>query len=376
MFYVDNIRTYLTVLVVLHHVAVAYGGMGGWPIKETPTDAISPILFLLFNALNQSYFMSFFFLLAGYFTPRSLDRKGSASFIKGRLTRLGIPIMFYVLVLGQLTSWVVANLANNLGIPFSEIWRQSFSNISLRNISFGHLWFLFALLIFAAMYVVYRSVSSRNSPGAAFVAFGDGFPPNRIIALSILLLSTVTFLVRLWFPVDYWVYGFQFAHMSRYLLSFFAGILAYRGGWFGHLPRVQARLWGKIALINTVLLPVIFVLGVSGPNGVDAFLGGMTVQSMALSAWETVSFFSIVIWLLDLFRHRFNVQNRVLRWMAPNVFAAYILHQIVVVIIQIPFLGLAWPTPLKFVLVSLISVPVVFLLSSLLRKIPYVDKVL
>ena len=54
MFYVDNLRVYLTVLVVFHHVAVAYGGMGGWPLKEAPTDAISPIVFLLFNALNQS----------------------------------------------------------------------------------------------------------------------------------------------------------------------------------------------------------------------------------------------------------------------------------------------------------------------------------
>ena len=60
MFYVDNLRIYLTVLVVLHHVAVAYGGSGGWPIKETPSDGISPILLLLFNAVNQSYFMAFF----------------------------------------------------------------------------------------------------------------------------------------------------------------------------------------------------------------------------------------------------------------------------------------------------------------------------
>jgi peptidoglycan/LPS O-acetylase OafA/YrhL len=90
MYYIDNIRVYLTVLVILHHVAVAYGGSGGWPIKEPATDAVSPIIFLLFNALNQSYFMSFFFILAGYFTPRSLERKGGASFIKDRLVRLEI----------------------------------------------------------------------------------------------------------------------------------------------------------------------------------------------------------------------------------------------------------------------------------------------
>ncbi|MHA2290506.1 MAG: hypothetical protein ACXABG_17100 [Promethearchaeota archaeon] len=29
IFYMDNIRVYLTILVVLHHLAVGYGGAGG-----------------------------------------------------------------------------------------------------------------------------------------------------------------------------------------------------------------------------------------------------------------------------------------------------------------------------------------------------------
>lgn len=80
MFYVDNIRIYLTILVIIFHVAIAYGGHGDWPLKETPTDPISPFLFTLFVAVTQSYFMSFFFLLSGYFTPRSYDKKGSILF--------------------------------------------------------------------------------------------------------------------------------------------------------------------------------------------------------------------------------------------------------------------------------------------------------
>ena len=30
LFYLDNLRIYLTVLVILHHASIAYGGAGDW----------------------------------------------------------------------------------------------------------------------------------------------------------------------------------------------------------------------------------------------------------------------------------------------------------------------------------------------------------
>ena len=69
LFHLDNLRIYLTILVILHHTAISYGGAGDWTIIDPSVDDISPIFLTLFTAVNQSYFMSAFFLLAGYFTP-------------------------------------------------------------------------------------------------------------------------------------------------------------------------------------------------------------------------------------------------------------------------------------------------------------------
>ena len=99
MHYLDNLRIYLTVLVILHHAALAYGGAGNWAVQDPAVDEISPIFLTFFNALNQSYFMSAFFLLAGYFTPRSLERKGPKQFLIDRLVRLGIPILVYTTII-------------------------------------------------------------------------------------------------------------------------------------------------------------------------------------------------------------------------------------------------------------------------------------
>jgi len=62
--------------------------------------------------------------------------------------------------------------------------------------------------------------------------------------------------------------------------------------------------------------------------------------------------------------------------MAPNVFATYIFHQIIIVATMIPLLGLAWPSVFKFVVVPIIGVPLCFIVSSVIRKTPYADKVI
>jgi len=85
LFYLDNLRVYLTILVILHHAAMAYSGTGEWSIVDPAIDDISPIFLTFFTTLNQSYFMSAFFLLAGYFTPHSLKKKGKANWLFGNL---------------------------------------------------------------------------------------------------------------------------------------------------------------------------------------------------------------------------------------------------------------------------------------------------
>ena len=143
-FYLDNLRIYLTILVILHHATLAYGGNGDWGVRDVITDEISPILFTFFNALNQSYFMTAFFLLAGYFTPRSLERKGSKNFLVDRIIRLGIPLLVYTTLIINLNIFMITKWY--LEVPFQFVW----SYIP------GHLWFLQLLFIFALIYVIFK----------------------------------------------------------------------------------------------------------------------------------------------------------------------------------------------------------------------------
>jgi glucan biosynthesis protein C len=95
LYYLDNLRVFLTVLVIAHHVGQAYGPTGGdWPIKE----AVSAAVLGPFFTVNRSFFMSLFFLISGYFMVMDYDHKGGSEFVKRRLQRLGIPIVAWALI--------------------------------------------------------------------------------------------------------------------------------------------------------------------------------------------------------------------------------------------------------------------------------------
>ena len=123
LFHLDNLRVYLTILVILHHTAIAYGAAGDWAIVDPAVDDISPIFLTFFTAVNQSYFMSAFFLLAGYFAPRSFDRKGAGSFIKDRLIRLGVPLLLFTIIVLNINEYLYQVCF--LKRSFSPIWTYS-----------------------------------------------------------------------------------------------------------------------------------------------------------------------------------------------------------------------------------------------------------
>ena len=97
--FIDNLRTLIIVLVIMVHLSITYGGEGGWYYKEGKADLISGLILTFHNATCQSFFMGCLFLISGYFTPGSFDRKGPRRFLIERVVRLGIPMLFYDLVI-------------------------------------------------------------------------------------------------------------------------------------------------------------------------------------------------------------------------------------------------------------------------------------
>src|ERR1700685_2372097 len=107
IYYIDNLRVFLISLVVLHHSFITYGAPGGWYYKEPTTHMGALIPMTIFVSINQSFFMGFFFFLSALFIESSIAKKGTGKFVIDRLKRLGIPLIFYSLVLSPFMIWLL-----------------------------------------------------------------------------------------------------------------------------------------------------------------------------------------------------------------------------------------------------------------------------
>src|SRR5208337_2817411 len=96
IFYLDTLKIFLTILVIAHHVGQAYGPTGGyWPVQESARAALLGPFF----TVNRSFFMSLFFMISGYFMVAAFERHTVSTFIRGRLVRLGIPVLLFTAIM-------------------------------------------------------------------------------------------------------------------------------------------------------------------------------------------------------------------------------------------------------------------------------------
>ena len=166
LLYVDNLRTYLIVMVILWHMAITYGASGFWPYRESRPDERTSLAYTIFGVLNQPYVLGFFFLIAGYFTPGSYDRKGPARFYLERLLRLAIPLLIYVWLIGPLIQFALQLKARSAGRSVLEIWgpkgafwrfrKQVVGSYSQTGPDVGPMWFVEMLLALIVVYGLVR----------------------------------------------------------------------------------------------------------------------------------------------------------------------------------------------------------------------------
>ncbi len=379
MLYIDNIRAVLISLVVVGHLAITYSGesgIGDWYFRQSGhvSDATA-ILMTMLLGIGTAFAMGLFFLIAGYFTPRPYDRKGTGRFLADRLVRLGIPLAFYALIINPLvTYW--ASVAGGYAGSF---WRFVTTRTQdLTEASVGPLWFVEGLLIFSVIYALGRLASDRAG-GSNRVKGATRTPGNLAISLFVLAVGLVTFVVRVWAEVG-WQWEpphLELAHFPQYAAMFAAGIVAYRCDWFVTLTDRQARPWGWVALACVLLLPVLAVAAGALEDNVDpALAGGFTWLSLAYSLWEASMCVSMSITALTLFRRRSNKRGRLAQTMGADAYAVYVLHPLIIVPLAILLGGVTWPLELMFLLAAPLGVALCFLIGHAVRRLPLVRQVL
>lgn len=357
--FVDNLRVLLTVLVVAHHAAQPYGPTGGeWPIFNSERAAILGSFF----AVNAAFFMGLFFFISGYFLPAAGDRKSAKQLLYSRLRRLGIPIVFFALVIFPPVLYLLANPPVSFPTFFIELY------VNQREIEVAHLWFLMHLLFYALGYVLWKQFFSKRQLSMIEV------PGHGLIFAYLLSLSLVTFLVRIEYPIDRWIHLFGFlptevAHLPQYASLFIFGIMAYRHNWLRRMPTSRGLTWLGIGCSAGLLRYVYSLAHASLALPTLTATGGLNWRAFVWSCWEATICIGLCIGLLILFRERLNVQGKLLRVLSDNAYAVYLIHLLIILYIQFVIADIPIGPLAKFGLVLFIGVPLCFGLSALLRRI-------
>lgn len=381
LYFLDNLRIGLTILVIAHHVGQAYGPTGGsWPIQESARAAVLGPFF----TVNRSFFMSLFFLISGYLMVMSYDRSGPGVFVKSRLLRLGVPLVLFFTLVIPLQQYLCHCRTGDLGdVSFWKYYTWHYFGAGeppagwegppRPEMNFGHLWYVEHLLVLSLCYAGLRLVW-RRSPGESQTA---AKPPGHLaILLFAFLLALASATIRVWYPIDKWIgfLGFiqvAFADVPRDLSFFILGAVAYRRGWFLGLSRETGRIWLLVGAAAAVLWYVFSLGGLW-----QVFHITREAMTIIYPVWEALLCCGMCIGLLILFRERLNSQGWLGKVLAENQYAAYLFHVPVVVFVQYLVAGFAWLPFTKFALVTAVSVPLTFLLSAAVRTPVLVRRIL
>ena len=367
--YIDRLRTIMTALVILHHAAITYGASGGWFYHELQVSGSLPsILLTLFVATNQSYFMGFFFLLAGYFTPGSLERKGYSQFIGDRFTRLGIPLLAFIFILGPLTAAIVsAHDGKGFWATFPYLWNHTV-------IINGPLWFAQALLIFSLAYCAWRA--SQGSSLANSARTPQPIPSYAKWLLSAIVVGAVSLAIRQFIPVGENIIGLQLGFFAPYVFLFAIGIAAWRFDWLRQLQWKDARPWIVTLIAAWPLLPISIAIAMRVfPPGKMNFAGGHTWPAIFYAFWDPfVSWGLIAAWLL-IARAYMNKPSALWSWLNRRAYAVFIIHPPVLVAISLLLHPLVAPAILKFVITGTLSCVATWLIADPLVRMPVIRRI-
>ncbi len=362
LFSMDNLKVVLVAGVIVGHTTMAWTGVGTWAFEETPVrDPLLSILILI-SVVGALFAIPLFFMVAGAFTPRSFERKGFRRFLVGRALRLGVPMAFFVIFLSPIVEYVDPDNAGWNGgfaafVP--HIWWPPAP---------GPTWFLGVLLVFSAAYAVIRTVRPRRRTDPAG-------PRVWQLATAAGVVAVISYLVRFTVPLGEEVWRLALGQTPAWVAGFTVGVLGAERGWFeqlfGRIGRViRWSAWGGAAGC------VLFV-GAAAATGaeIDLYAGGGTWQSLVTAMFEGILVVAMSLWLIDLFQRRFERQGRLSVEMSRAAYAAFVLHQVVLVGLVLASRHVSWPPEVAYLTVAVLGVVVSFWLGALVVRLPGVSRV-
>lgn len=342
----DWIRVMATYVVFIYHISMFFNPFP-WHIKN---DVINESYILVFTLLTGTWIMPIFFAISGITTLHALGRRTNKEFIRERLMRLGIPLVFGVFVLTPPQVYIERLTHQQFEGSFIDFFPHYFDGLYLEingtgNFAFVglHLWYLLVLLIFSLLLLpVLKKVRVSNS-------FNNS---------HYLLLPLILFIVAAFFEVvNLGGWGLPY-----YLVIFILGYIYFSQISFKNFIRKNAKMISVITFITSFLYIYLYMDGIL-EKGLLASLIFISIKVMNSWNWLLLIFF-----LGDKF---LAAPKKGLNYLSQASMPFYVLHQPIIVGIGFYLYQLSWNSASKLLFLTVFSFIVIMLIYHfIIQHIP------
>ena len=374
----DRARTFVTLLVLLHHSVINYTYFGhGDPMRWLGFDLV--VLF------NDSFFMAFMFFVSGLFVRDSLVRKGAAVFLGERAWRLGVPFLISIFVLMPIAyypSFLRYHLPGTTDFSFLHFWWRT---LAVGPWPSGPAWFLWVLLALDAMAAAVWWIAPEIIDASGRLIYAARDRPMTAFAVF-LVVSTAAYLpMHLEFGDTSWLEWGRFplpiqtSRILLYLAYFFAGVgvgaMNLRGGLLAANGELAKRwpIWLAFALVFYL---AILVLVYAHHNWVADFdsppLLWKVSYGLAFAAYSAAMAFMVSAFFLRSAESGW----RLLDALRPSAYGIFLLHYIFIIWLQYAVYDYSFPAAVKFAIVFAATLSMSWGLTVILRQIPAVARMI
>ncbi|WP_369722734.1 acyltransferase [Bradyrhizobium sp. LLZ17] len=368
----DRARTFLTLVVLLHHAVIPYTYFGH-------TDPTSWIGFDIVVLATDSFFMAMFFFLSGLFTWSGIARKAPSVFLRDRLLRLGLPFAIAAFTVIPLAYYAIA-LRENPELTFAAFWWKT---VTVGPWPSGPIWFVWVLLAFdLTASLLYRVSAHLVDPGNRVSLAGFERPALFWLMLAVVTVS-VYVPVLMYFGANKWFefgpFSVQASRILLYFAYFFIGVSVGAANFDrgilsadGQLPK-NRWLWVIATLVPYCLMwGMIYVKReiLGNPDVLPHWYQAIYGTYLALFSA------AILLAILAFFLHQKSPAQNLLDRMQGDAYGMFLVHYPIALWLQYALFDYALPAIVKAAVVFVLTVILSWGLTAALRKIPGASHVL
>jgi len=382
---IGYLRAFVTVLVLAHHAVLAYVPFAAAvPVSLAAQPRIwqaFPVVdaqkwggFGLFTSFNDIFFMSLMFFVSGLFVWKGLERKGSGTFLRDRMLRLGVPFVAAAAIIAPLAYYPTYLQMGRRGLAgYYREWS------ALGTWPAGPAWFVWVLLAFDCVAAALFAMIPRW--GEAFGGFLTRAARRPAVFFGILVAASAAAYIpmALVFNPFVWVefgpFFFQTSRILHYLVYFLTGAAVgacgTEGGLFAPDGKLARRwpLWCVAAVIFFGAAIAVFLAAIAAQNSPYKWgtVGGVT---FALSCGASC------LASLALFVRFARKPRRIFDSLRDNAYGMYLVHYPFASWLQLALLNANLPGAAKGIIVIIGTVALSWGATAALRRIPAVARVI